>query len=213
MLKDWILRSSSQKYICKVVSIVGGVVVLAVSTVDKLTAFATVLWTVAPLLLLSLMDAGLSAEMRRCADLLKKNPTKDDPSVILWEGGDAGLFRFFRELISLSIWPFYLILFGLIVFGAEEITKSNIQAEAKEAEKIATVPQHYQAGNIPVAPARQTTFNQPPLNPAMQRFTPLPFATPPRFNVPARPATTPPKPLVTPPSSPASSPAPAVKNP
>jgi len=188
---------------------VGGVVVLALTTIGKLTVFSTALWIASPLLLFWLMDVGLVAEQRRCIDLLKNNPKEEDASGVLGEGGADSIFRFFRELISLSIWPFYLVLFGLITFGGKEITKANREAEAKAAEKV--VP-YFQQGNMPVMPQRSTNmpFNQQPLNQNIQRFTPAPFATPPRFN---RPVATPPKTLITPAFPPASSPAPAVKIP
>lgn len=212
MLKDRLLRHSSQRYICNVVSAVGGVVVLALTAIDKLTSFATVLWIASPLLLFWLMDAGLAAEQRRCVDLLKQNPTTEVPAALWEEGGDTGVFRFFRELISPSIWPFYLVLFGLITFGGKEITKANRETEAKTVEKVAP---YFQQGNMPVMPQRSTILplNQQPVNANIQRFTPPPFATPPRFNLPNRAVATPPKTLMTPSFPPASSPAPAVKNP
>lgn len=86
MLKDWILRCSSQRYVCKVVAVVGGVVVLALTAGGKLTAFTPVLWVASPLLLFWWMDAGLAAERRCGVDLLKKDPTKDDTSVLLLGG-------------------------------------------------------------------------------------------------------------------------------
>lgn len=207
MLKDWILRSSPRRYICKVASVITGIAILALPAIEKLTAFATVLWIASPLLLFWLMDAGMAAEQRRCIELLKKDPTEEDPSVLLWGDGDASIVWFFRGLISLSIWPFYLVLFGLVAFGGKEITKANREAEVKAAERVAP---YFQQGNMPGMPQRSTIipFNQQPVNANMQRFTPPPFATPPRFN---RPAATPPKVVVTPPSSLASPSAPAVK--
>jgi len=218
MIEDWILRSSSQRFIGKLVCAALGVTVLAFAVIEKLTAAVSVFWIASPLLLFWLLDTGLAAGQRRCAELLKKNPTKGDASVLLWEGGDAGLGRFCRELISLSVWPFYLILFALIYFGGEEITKVNREAAAQAEQKAAsaaTVSPYYQRGNMPVAPMRQPNgampFNQ--MNPALQRFTPAPFSTPPRFTLPNRPPVTPAR-VTTPASSlPGNSPAPAVKNP
>lgn len=221
MLKDWILRSSSRRYICKLVSIVTGIAVVAFVTLERLTALSIVLWTASPLVLFWLVDVGLATEQRRCIELLKKNPAKDDPSALLWEGGDAGLFRFVRALVSLSTWPFYFVLFALIGFGGNEITKANREVEAKAAEKVATIapaPPYYQQGKMPTGPVRPPNAPIPinPVNSATQRFTPPQFATPPRFPVPnSRPAVPPPKIAMTPTPlpSPASSPTPPAKNP
>lgn len=211
MLQNLILSYASRRNVFKLVAVLAGVGVLAFASVEKIAAVSVVLWTASPLVLLWLLDVGLAAGQRRYAEWMKENPEKEDPSVVLWDGGIADVFRFFRELISLSIWPFYLILFALIGFGGREITKANKEA-AEAAQKAAAVvpaPPYYQQSNVPPFPNRSAV----PFNPAMQRFTPSPFPTPPRFPTSVRPFATPPKVSMTPPSSPNSSPAPAMKNP
>jgi hypothetical protein len=214
MLKDLILRYSSRRFVCKLICLLGGLAILSLGEIEKITTFAMFLWLAAPLLMLWLSEVGYDSEQRRCVELLKKNPTKEDPSVLLWEGGDASLFRFCRSLISLSTWPFYLVLFSVVGFGGREIVRMNQEVIAKYPHEIVSAtPAYHQSTPRPVFPTPQrSVFNQSPLNPNIQRFTPLPFVTPPRFNVPNRSVATPPKTLVTPSSSPASSPAPAVKN-
>jgi hypothetical protein len=65
MLKDRILRSASRRFICESASIVGGILILMLATMERLTVQSTVLWIAAPLILLSLMDAGYAAEQCR----------------------------------------------------------------------------------------------------------------------------------------------------
>jgi len=175
--------------------VVGGIAVLAVTTIEKLTVFSAMLWIASPLVLLWLMDAGLAAEQRRCIELLKRNEETS-------ECVQASILDFFRALVSVSVLPFYLALFGLIAFGGKEIAKANREVEAKAAEKAV---RYYQQGNMPDMPQRSTIlpFNQ---NPPMQRFTPSPFGTPPRFMGTHRPVVTPPKLMVTPTALPGSPP-------
>ncbi|WP_042725896.1 hypothetical protein [Chthoniobacter flavus] len=201
------------------ISVAGGIAILAFATTGKITAVSPVLWIASPLVLLWLLDIGLASGQRHCAELLKKNPAKEDASVLLWEGGDASLGRFCRELISLSIWPFYLILFALIYFGGKEITKTNqeaaAQAEKKAATATAAMSPYSPQSSMPFGQARQPNNGPMPFNrtnPALPRFTPAPFPTPPRFTMPSRPPATPVR-FATPPPAPNNSPAPAVKNP
>lgn len=218
MLKDLILRHSTHRFICKLVTILGGGVALVLVLVERVISTSGVYWTAAPLVLFWLLDAGYAAEQRRCADVLKKNPTREDPSALVWEGGDAALSRFFRSLISLSTWPFYLLLFGLIAGGGDQIARANRQAAieiaAARPQPVTPLPSYYPPKNMPGNALRPNNGQMPfnPVNPSVNRFTPSPFPTPPRFTMPSRPPVTPVR-FATPPPSPTNSPAPAVKNP
>lgn len=66
MLKDWIFRFWSQRYICKVISIVGGIAIMGLAAIEKLTGFSTILWVSSPMLLfwgrLKMMDGEDGAD-------------------------------------------------------------------------------------------------------------------------------------------------------
>lgn len=208
MLKNRILRCSSFRYVCKLVCIAGGVAVLALAVGEKLPAALPVYWVASPLLLLWLLDTGLAAERDRWVDSLRKNSGKEE--IPLGESGEVSVGVFFRKLISLSIWPFYLILFTLIGFGGREIAGANkeaVEAAQKTAAVATPVVPHYPQGNVPPLPNRPTMS----FNPATQRFTPLPFPTPPRFPPPNHPPVSPARAFVTPPAAPNSSPPAAAK--
>ena len=216
MLQNLIVSYSSRRGVCKLVAVLAGAGVLGLAVVGKVTSTGSLWWVAAPLGLLWLVDTGYGAEQRRCAAALKKNPAKDYPAVALWEGGDTGIFRFFGELLSLSIWPFYLILFLVIGFGGKEIARANKEAaEAAEAAQKAAIAAaaplapRYPQSSVPLLPNRSNN-NPMSLNPGMPRFTPAPFPapfpTPPRFPTPARPFPTPPKLSMTPAAAPAASP-------
>lgn len=214
MLENLILGYSSRRGVFKVVAVLAAMAILGLGVVQKVAEVKCFLWLATPILLLGFAEAGLVAEQRRCWELLKKH---GDVSVPPAEGVGACLLRYGFAVISFSIWPFYLTLFGLIWLGSGEIAKANREAKQEEAAASASasttpaLPPYYQPGRMPLPPNRPANGSMP-LNqqqPA-QRFTPPAFPTPPRVTVPNRPPVTPAKsPIFFPPVSPV----PAPKNP
>ena len=198
MLKDLILRYTSRRATFKLAAVLAGMAILLIGATEKVGIGKGFCWMGAPLLLLGLVEAGYAAEQRRCVELWKKNGEGDDVAALSSEPVGASVVRFVFAVLSLSIWPFYLAVFALVAFGGEEITKASREATVQAIHNLnaGAVPQPYlQAPNgafispnmpqrPPVAP---TTANRPPLNPALQKVTPPPFATPPKFVAPPHP--------------------------
>jgi hypothetical protein len=211
MLQDLILGYSSRRSLFKLIAVLAGMALLAIGVVEKMVEVKSFLWMAAPLLLLGLVEAGLAAEQRRCCELSKEH---GDISVPPAEGVGACLLRYGFAVISFSIWPFYLILFGLIWLGGGEIAKANREARQEQAAANASatpaLPPYYQPGRMPLPSNRPMNGSMPLNQQPSQRFTPPSFPTPPRVTVPNRPPVTPAKsPVFFPPVSPA----PPVKNP
>lgn len=202
-----------QRSVCRFAAIAFGFAIMGVGIIEKIGEFGEALWLLAPLTLLWLLDIGSAAEQRRCIELLRKNPGKEDPAAWIWEGGDVAIFRFFRSSVSLSVSPFYIVLFCFLFFGGQEIVRINKEQAARSAHELALgtpAPTPYAPVGTPIRVP--STLQRPILNSSsfnnqpVQRFTPPPFSTPPRVAVPAsRMPTTPPK-SVTPASSPVATP-------
>jgi hypothetical protein len=222
MLKELILRYSSRRASFKLAGALAGVAILLVGTIEKVGVGKGYLWMAAPLLLLGFAEAGYAGEQRRCIDLLKKGNGADDLSALVPESAGASVVRFGFAVLSPSIWPFYLVLFGLVAFGGEEIARANREVASQAIHALnanVAAPGYIQTSNGPVIlpsiPQRPGNgafpANRPPLNPALQRVTPPVFATPPHMNIPVRSSTPPHAAPVTPPpvSSQSVNPAPA----
>jgi len=83
----------------------------------------SLLWIAAPLVFLGLADAGCAAREKRCAELLKNGKNNDLSAISPSEPASKLLGRFIGGLCSVSVWPFYLFLWGVVIGGAFELPR------------------------------------------------------------------------------------------
>jgi len=115
MFLETIQRLSTQRGHCKLGSVFLGSGILLAGAVSGLGK-ASLFWIAAPLLLLGLADAGYAAEQQRSVELSKK--AKGYEAAFSPEAAGTFIWRFCSAVLSLSVWPFYLSLVGVVVAGA-----------------------------------------------------------------------------------------------
>jgi hypothetical protein len=181
---------ATQSAACKRLSVTLAVVLLLVGVLGRLPV-ASALWAAAPLLMLAFADAAYVAERRRAGSengtSNQRNPGNKSEAAV------AVIVRTILALFSLSVGPFYLGLFGIIVGAALSLPAPIPAVPATIANPSAQQPPLLQAGpqRLPNGPV-----GQPPITPAGPRpVTPVNFG--------ARPF---PRPMLTPPRSPGAAP-------
>jgi hypothetical protein len=125
ILPTLLMRYAKQRLVFKFTAILLAVALLLLAGLGKLSA-QFLLITAAPLLLLALMDAATSAQEQRCFTLLAtgKGKASDSTWPQMPETTSAGLQRTVLALLSLSVWPFYLALGGILASGAATLSPS-----------------------------------------------------------------------------------------
>lgn len=177
MLPETIHRLSAQRATCRVSGIVLGVIILLTGMLGRLGGMSLV-WPASPLLLLLFVDAGYAARQRRCVELFKERQGSEGISVHLPESAAASIPGMMAAVFSLSIWPFYLCLLGMVTAGAflmpiKEIPPSNGPAMTGGSTANGPGQPYRQATDgpipsqsIPQRPLGTTPFS---MNPAIQR--------------------------------------------
>ena len=132
-LQTLLQRCANQRLAFKTAAVLLAVALLLLAGLGKLNG-QMLLITTAPLLLLALMDAAVSAQERRCFTLLAKlaengNSSKLKAADLAWplapEAAGVGLQRTVLAFLSLSVWPFYLALGGIVAAGAASIAQKS----------------------------------------------------------------------------------------
>jgi hypothetical protein len=154
VLAETLHRLASQRATCKLAAVILAVVILVFGVPGK-TGAMNLLWTAAPLALLGLAEAGYAAQERRGWQLLARQTGSETPALAPASAG-AAIGGTFLSAFSLSIWPFYLSLVGVIVAGV-------LLAPVKPV-KPTVIPNP--AAGIPVQPYRQIV---PSSSPFIQR--------------------------------------------
>ena len=138
-LQTLLQRCANQRLAFKCAALLLAIALLLLAGLGKLNA-PMLLITNAPLLLVALMDAAVSAQERRCFTLLAKlaengNSNKLSAAELAWplapEDAGTSAQRTVLAFLSLSVWPFYLALGGIVAAGAASIApKSPMLASA-----------------------------------------------------------------------------------
>ena len=116
MLQDTLRQLSCHRAACKLWSIVVSIAVLLAGSFGRLDT-AVLLWAAAPLVLLGLSEAGYAARqsyLRQATREVSENASAEPPPPSTM----STLWHYASAVGSLSIWPFYLALFGLVVAAA-----------------------------------------------------------------------------------------------
>ncbi len=132
------------------VSVFLAVGVLAVGALGRFSTVALV-WVAAPLVLLGLAEAGYAARQGQCAELLKTGK-RDEPMVLLpAESGLNAVRRMVLAVLSLSIWPFYLALWGVVAAGAVNLPKHATPSSVPSIAEVGPVIRGPGQSNLPGA--------------------------------------------------------------
>jgi len=170
MLFEMIHRLSSQRGHCKSCGVILGIAVLLAGALGGLGK-GSLLWIAAPLVLLGLVDAGYAAQQRRCEELLKRPERNEDATAFLPETAGTVIRRFCSAVLSLSVWPFYLSLLGMVVAAAFYMPVKV------SAPSVARAAVSSPMGNLPGQPYRSNPMNGMPPQYFPQR-PPFPARTP-----------------------------------
>jgi hypothetical protein len=117
MLPDSIRQLSSHRAICKVASVFLAITVLAVWIFGHFSTQG-ILWMATPMVLLGLTEAGYAGQQRHYEELLKDGKTDERSALLVSESVLASSRRTVEAILSPSIWPFYLALWGTLIGGA-----------------------------------------------------------------------------------------------
>lgn len=146
------------------------------------------LWAATPVILLALADAGYVGQSRRIAAYVaRREPkelgnTKDIVHLLVQGSAFPEAFKSLASVLSLSVWPFYLSLAGLVAgLGMTVLVPKN-----KPAPVLPSFPQTTPAYTQQNSPFPNPRPANTPVTPA--RPFPGPSSTNPAFNTPAFPS-------------------------
>jgi len=176
MLNETIGQLSSHRAACKRWSIFLAVAILIAGGLGKLST-ASLLWAASPLLLLALTEAGYAAEQGRCPEFFRHGKGDETLEVLPSESTMVSSRRFGSALVSISIWPFYLALWAVVLAGAFELPRHTMPSPIISAAETGSAVRE---PGKPVLPGTnngsgypQNPFaNQPSGNPGMPQRTP-----------------------------------------
>jgi len=137
MIQDILRQLSSHRAACKNWSVIVSIAIFVAGALARLNTM-TLLWAAAPLVLLAFAEAGYAARQEYLAEQANAGKAADQSKVLPSPPAMAGLRGFASALGSLSIWPFYLALWGVFVAGAFNLPRSAALG-ASSAEASATV--------------------------------------------------------------------------
>jgi hypothetical protein len=120
MLQDTLRQLSSHRAGCKQWSVLVFVAVLVFGALSRAST-PNLLWMAAPLVLLGFAEAGYAAREAYGEQLLKNGKINEQLVVLPEESALATLRRAADALCSLSIWPFYIFLWGLFTVSAFQL--------------------------------------------------------------------------------------------
>ena len=123
MLQDTLRQLSSHRAACKQWSVFVSVAVLVFGALGRLST-ANLLWMAAPLVLLGFAEAGYAARETYGEQLLKNGKNNEQLVVLPKESALATSRRTAVSLCSLSVWPFYLALWGVIAASAYNLPRT-----------------------------------------------------------------------------------------
>lgn len=174
-------RLASQSASCKIWSIV--LVAAALLFAIGRPTGPSLLWASTPVVVLAFMDACYLAQARRIVKFASRSDTSDEHSSADFaqfrlSGGDfAEAFKSLASLFSFNVWPFYLVLAGLIAGLSGTVLNSKSKAVQIAPELMLQAP--------PV-PSQSRPYSTPfTSSPPNSAARPLPPA---QTNLPVRPA-------------------------
>jgi len=184
-------RLAGQSAVCKIWGIVLSATALLFAA--GRAGGEPLLWAAAPVILLALADAGYVGQSRRIAAYVARREPKElgntkDVVHLLVEGSTfPEAFKSLASVLSLSVWPFYLSLAGLVAgLGMTVLVPRN-----KPTPVLPTFPQATPAYTQQNSPFPNPRPANTPVTPA--RPFPGPSSTNPPLTTPAFPS--PPKPI------------------
>jgi ABC-type transport system involved in cytochrome c biogenesis permease component len=112
MLLEIQRQLSSQRAACKLFSTFIAVAILLAGAFGRLDT-PSLLWVSAPIVVLGLAEAGYAAMERTYLEQAKRGTTDDLPDGQQLPPTSVGLGGFLSALGTFSVWPFYLLLWGI----------------------------------------------------------------------------------------------------
>jgi hypothetical protein len=209
MLPEVLHHPFSRRFACKQWSAIISIAILFVGMLGRFDT-AAILWISAPLLLLGLTDAGYATLADQLLESLKAGKGSDESFIYQDQSALIQLRRFAGALCSISVWPFYLTLWGIVVGAAFELPKHYVTL-ANDAGASRTVLPGYPQGvtqrlpntPFPSGPLRTPwpPFMRPGMTPNFGAKPPAHFLSPPPVRthgtpqpVPGTPQTSPSRP-------------------
>ena len=122
MLHDLIVQLSFSRTACKLLSILLAVASLISGALGRLSTISLLL-AAAPLVMLGLLDAGYAGKAEHFSEQIRSCDGKDGTPVDLRkESTVAAVGRMVRAIGFVSIWPFYLALWGIVAAGTVNLS-------------------------------------------------------------------------------------------
>lgn len=186
MVHDIVNFSNGRRSLCKLLSVVFSIIILLLTSSHS--GAEALLWTAAPLSLLALIDASYGSRIKRLAitaekgEITELDVLRSEVSSMSAKGSLESLYGIF----SFSVWPFYLVLGGIMVGLGLTVLKSPAHPETSTTpgKGFPGTLAHNPAFRIPSGANPVPGFRPPAPggNPAMNAN---PFANHPNGNKPA----------------------------